>query len=49
MPGWLGRMLCIIGIHDFRMVDVVMGFGPSGSIENWRCQRCGAKTTRGKN
>ena len=48
MPGWLGRLLCLLGIHDDRVVDVVLGWGQSGNVEKLECRRCGAVTTRGQ-
>ncbi len=34
MPGWLGRLLCLLGIHDYRVVDVVMGWGNRAASRN---------------
>ena len=48
MPGWLGRLLCLLGIHDDRVVDVVMGWGQSGNVEKRQCRRCGAVSARGQ-
>ncbi len=42
----LGRLLCGLGFHDFRVVNVSFGFGPSGNIEQVECRRCGRCTTR---
>lgn len=46
LPPFLGRLLCLIGIHDFRVIDVTYGFGTGGSVEKVECRRCGAVTTR---
>jgi len=46
LPPFLGRLLCFIGIHDFRVTDVTFGFGSGGSVEKVECRRCGAVTTR---
>ena len=27
MPAWLSRLLCRIGVHDYRLVDEVLAFG----------------------
>ncbi len=35
------RLLCFLGFHDFRVVEVIMGFGPSGAVEKVECRRCG--------
>jgi hypothetical protein len=42
LPPWLGRWLCRLGLHDFRVVDVSFGFGPGETIEHVRCRRCDA-------
>jgi len=46
LPPFLGRLLCLIGLHDFRVTDVTFGFGSGGSVEKVECRRCGAVTTR---
>ena len=33
-PKWLGCLLCRLGLHDLRVVDVTFGFGPSGQVEH---------------
>lgn len=43
---WLGRLLCLVGAHDFRLVETIGGFGPAGQVEKVECRRCGAVTTR---
>jgi hypothetical protein len=40
------RLLCFLGFHDFRVVEVTMSFGPSGAEEKVECRRCGHFTTR---
>jgi len=42
----LRRLLCFLGFHDFRIVEVTMGFGPSGAVEKVECRRCGYLTAR---
>ncbi len=42
----LGRLLCWLGLHDFRVINVRFGFGASGNIEQVECRRCGRFTTR---
>ena len=44
--GFLARLLCRFGFHDYRVVDVSFGFGPGGSVEKVECRRCGHRTTR---
>lgn len=38
---WLDRALCMLGLHQFEVIEVRMGFGPSGAVETVRCRRCG--------
>ena len=42
----LDRLLCRLGLHDFEVVEVTMGFGFAGSVEKVVCRRCGLATTR---
>ena len=37
------RLLCRLGIHDFKTIDITFGFGAGGSVETVECQRCGLK------
>ena len=46
LPSFLGRILCWLGIHDFRVTDVTFGFGDGGSVEKVECRRCGVTETR---
>lgn len=41
-----GRFLCLVGIHDFRIIEVTFGFGQSGYMQKIECRRCGYLTTR---
>lgn len=43
---YLGQLLCRIGIHDFRLIEVVGGFGVGGPVEKFGCARCGKVVTR---
>lgn len=42
----LGRLLCWLGFHDFRVVDRAFEFGAGGAIEKVECKRCGVTMTR---
>lgn len=42
----LGRILCFLGLHDFRLVDVTLSFGSGGKVSKVECRRCGYTTTR---
>ncbi len=46
LPDWLGRLLCFLGLHDFRLVESIGGFGVGGQVEKVECRRCGHVTTR---
>ena len=41
----VGELLCALGIHDFRILEVTFGFG-TGGVERVQCRRCGVVTTR---
>ena len=42
----LSRLLCLLGIHDFRILEVKFGFGVGSRIEKVECRRCGLITSR---
>lgn len=42
----IARVLCLLGRHDFEVIEVSFGFGPSGGVEKVRCRRCGLVITR---
>ena len=42
----IGRLLCWLGFHNFRVVDVTLGFGEAGGVEKVECRRCGLVVTR---
>jgi hypothetical protein len=43
---WIGRLLCLIGVHDYRIIEAVEAFGPAGNVQKVQCRRCGYVTTR---
>jgi hypothetical protein len=45
-PAWLGRLLCRLGVHDYRLVECTLEFGSGGRVERVECRRCGHTTTR---
>jgi len=45
LPPLLGRLLCLLGIHDFRVISKTFGFGTEG-VERDVCRRCGITITR---
>jgi len=40
LPPLLGKILCWMGFHDFRIVSKTYGFGDDG-VEKDVCRRCG--------
>ncbi len=42
----LSRILCRLGVHDFRLVEMTISFGSEGGVEKVRCTRCGLTITR---
>ena len=45
LPTQLGRILCWLGFHDYRVVNVTFEFG-GDAVEKDECRRCGATRTR---
>ena len=45
LPTPLGRLLCWLGFHDYRVVNVTWEFG-AGAVEKDECRRCGVTRTR---
>jgi hypothetical protein len=46
LPATLRRLLCYVGIHDYRVLEVRFGFGEGNRIEKVECRRCGQVSTR---
>ena len=46
MKNWGWRLLCWLGFHRFRVIDVTFGFGSGARVEKVQCKRCGGVTTR---
>ena len=40
LAGMVGRLLCLLGFHDFKVIDATIGFGPAGGTSTVQCQRC---------
>ena len=34
-------LLCWLGIHRYKVIDISFGFGPSGAIKTIQCKICG--------
>jgi len=39
----LSLLLCLVGIHQYKIIDVTYGFGASNSIITLECKICGIK------
>ena len=39
-------LLCWLGIHRYKIIDVSFGFGQGGSVKTVQCKICGIKKTR---
>ena len=44
--GLIGRLLCRLGFHRFRVIEVTLGFGDAGGVEKVECRRCGVFMSR---
>ena len=44
-PKILGRLLCVVGLHDFHVVERRASFGSKG-VEKVECRPCGPTMTR---
>lgn len=42
---FLGQILCWLGFHDYRVVNVTYEFG-ADPVEKVECRRCGVTRTR---
>ena len=42
----LNLLLCWLGIHRYKVINISFGFGPSGSIKTIQCKICGIKKTK---
>ena len=40
MRALLGRLLCLLGIHDYHVIDATFGFGADSSVIREQCRRC---------
>jgi hypothetical protein len=37
------KLLCWLGIHRYKTIEITYGFGPGGSVETIECKVCGIK------
>jgi len=40
------RVLCRIGVHDYRVISITGSFGGGGTVEKRECRRCQKLTVR---
>ena len=45
-PTFLGHLLCLLGFHDFEILEVSASFGAGGGVAKVKCKRCALITTR---
>ncbi len=45
----LKELLCRLGFHNFRILEVTCGFGDAGDVEKVECRRCGVLMVREQN
>ena len=40
MPKFIGHLLCLLGFHDFKVIDKEFDFNLEGGVEVVQCRRC---------
>ena len=43
---FVGRLLCLLGIHDFKIIETRLSFGSAGGVSMFQCEHCGKIVTR---
>ncbi len=46
LPDVVQDLLCRIGFHNFRIIEVTHGFGDACDVEKVECRRCGVLMVR---
>ena len=46
LPTPLGKLLCGLGMHEFRVLDKSFGLRTNEGVERVECTRCGLRMTR---
>ncbi len=41
------KILCFMGIHDYKTLNIEFGFGPTDRVTTLECKRCGYITIKG--
>jgi hypothetical protein len=49
LPDVIQDLLCRLGIHNFRIIEVSCGFGDAADVEKVECRRCGVLMIREQN
>ena len=44
----LDRLKCWLGCHNFKLLEVTLGFGEAGDVEKVECSRCSLVISREK-
>ena len=39
-------LLCWLGIHNYKIVDITFGFGAGGTTQRIKCKICGIEKTQ---
>lgn len=42
----VGHLFCLLGFHDYKIIDATLGFGLAGGTSTLECKRCGQVVTR---
>jgi len=45
-PVPIGKVLCWLGLHDYRVINKSFEFRTDEGVELAECRRCGARVTR---
>lgn len=46
LPKFIGRLLCLLGEHDYYVISVTIGFSYGDTIEKVECRRCHKRISR---
>jgi len=46
LPDVVQDLLCRLGFHNFRVIEITYGFGDAGDVEKVECRRCGVLMVR---
>ncbi len=49
LPDIVQDLLCKLGFHNFRVIEVTYGFGDACDIEKVECRHCGVLMVREQN